>query len=166
MVHTIVAGVDPGLVHTGVVVFDFDPENHTLDLYHEAIDGLDASATLAALEQILYPTSPFAVTIYIERYRPRHGYDTDERMLVANAEFASTLRGTLLRNTGVKQVVTRELMEKLEVWKFTTSTHHADLRSAARIALLGMLLDQQQNQIVYDYVTDNLRGSGWHVRHH
>jgi hypothetical protein len=64
---------------------------------------------------------------------------------------------------GVKKVVKSPLMELLGVWDFRLKTHHQDLRSAARIALLGMLKDDHLNKLLTDVVADHLRGENWNV---
>jgi hypothetical protein len=61
-------------------------------------------------------------------------------------------------------VVRRQLMELVGVWSFTTSTHHQDLRSAARIALLGMLKHAVTNELLADIVADHLKGTTWQVK--
>ena len=43
-------------------------------------------------------------------------------------------------------------------------THHQDLRSAARIALLGMLRDEQMNRLLADVVRDHLAGETWTIQ--
>jgi hypothetical protein len=86
-------------------------------------------------------------------------------MLAAVADMRRETRGTVLNNTGVKKVVRQPLMELLGVWKFSTTTHHQDLRSAARIALLGMLKHQELNRLLTEVVKDNLEGRGWRVHH-
>jgi hypothetical protein len=88
----------------------------------------------------------------------------DEQMMLANTEFKRALEGQLLRNNGVKQVVSPELMKLAGVWSFSSRTHHQDLRSAARIALLGMMLEPALNQVLYTYTTDNIDGRKWDVR--
>ena len=55
----------------------------------------------------------------------------------------------LVDNTGAKKIVTRELMELLDVWKFPT-TNHQDLQAAARIALFGALKDTGLNRALYN----------------
>lgn len=54
-------------------------------------------------------------------------------------------------------------MNLLGVWKFSTVTHHQDLRSAARIALFGMLKNEETNRLLADVVADHLKGSDWDV---
>jgi hypothetical protein len=160
---TVVAGVDPGLVNTGLVVLEFSPNLRTLVTSHEVINGLDADATRAALVDRVKPKSLTTVDTYIEWYRPRSNYGTDERMMLANQQFKDALRGTLVKNTGVKKIVSRDLMQMLGVWKFPTASHHQDLKSAARIAILGMLLDPPSNRLLYDFVVDNQDGRNWDV---
>lgn len=158
-----VVGVDPGLVHTGIVVFDFDIPVRELTVSHAVVDGLDAVAARAAVEALtpdeFYPT----LVTYIEQYRPRSGFGVDERMVQANSDFRLRLGGYLLRNTGVKKVVTQELMELCHCWKFPSKTHHQDLRSAARIALLGMMLDATLNKVLFTFTTDMQDGRTWNV---
>ena len=159
-----VIGVDPGLVHTGIVMLDFDIKKRQLTVAHRTVDGLDAGAAWVHVVDMTQHKPSSTLDIFIEWYRPRSGFAVDEQMVQANATFKSTLSGKLLRNTGVKKVVTRELMELLHVWSFSTSTHHQDLRSAARIALLGMMLDPALNKVLYIFATDNTDGRNWNVR--
>jgi hypothetical protein len=158
-----VIGVDPGLVHTGVVMLDFDVEQRRLTVDHRVIDGLDANLARAAAE-LMAPKPLSICDKFIEWYRPRSGFSVDERMVQANSEFRTALDGKLLRNTGVKKVVSQELMQLLHCWKFGTTTHHQDLRSAARIAILGMLQDDALNQVLFMFTTDNIDGRDWNVR--
>lgn len=158
-----VIGVDPGLVHTGIVMLDFDVEKRELTVDHRVVDGLDPNMTRLCIDDMT-PMPLSTLDIFIEWYRPRSGFSVDERMVQANHTFRSTLGGKLLRNTGVKKVVTQELMQLCHVWKFSTTTHHQDLRSAARIALLGMMLDTTLNEVLYTYCTDTTDGRDWNVR--
>jgi hypothetical protein len=161
--HTIVAGVDPGIVHTGLVVLEFDVENMQYRHQHAVIDGLDAPATADALDELIRPHSRVVADVFVEKYRVRSGFSNDERMIQANKDFRIELRGHMLPNTGVKQVVSADLLRLLDIYQFPQVTHHQDLRSAARIAVLGMLLDTQHNSTLYRYVTDTLDGRTWDV---
>jgi hypothetical protein len=167
MQTTHVIGVDPGLVHTGVVRFVFVPRHREVLLQHEAITGPNAYAVgqwikSSAILGLGVLPQPF---IWIEDYKPRSHFGTDPKMLAAVADMRRETRGTVLNNTGVKKVVRQPLMELLGVWKFSTTTHHQDLRSAARIALLGMLKHQELNRLLTEVVKDNLEGRGWRVHH-
>jgi hypothetical protein len=159
-----VIGVDPGLVHTGIVMLDFNLERPELTVAHRVVDGANAAQSRADIEGLTEHKPYATLDIFIEHYVPRSGFSVDERMVQANETFRSTLGGTLLRNTGVKKVITQELMELLHCWKFTTFSNHQDLRSAARIALLGMMRDPALNQVLYTYCTDTTDGRTWNVR--
>lgn len=158
---THVVGVDPGIVHTGVVDLLFQPDHRHIRVTHDAIAGPDAAAAKQWIEDQYGPTPH----IFVEGYKPRSHYDSDARMTAAVQEMKRELHGTVLLNTGVKKVVKQPLMELLGCWKFSTVTHHQDLRSAARIALLGMLKTEHLNRIVTAVVTDHLEGRTWNVCH-
>jgi hypothetical protein len=157
---THVVGIDPGLVHTGVVRFVFSPGAKLLEVEHEAIVGPDAAATRRFAHQEPEPT------IFIEKYQPRSHFDSDAKMAKAIYDMKAAMpKATTVLNTGVKKVVRQPLMELLKVWSFPTTTNHQDLRSAARIALLGMLKQPSMNQLLSDLVRDHVQGVGWDVRH-
>lgn len=159
---THVVGVDPGLVHTGVVSLLFKSDHRTIHIAHEAIAGPDVSAVKSWMLRQYYAPKPF---IFIEGYRPRSHFDSDARMTDAVNQMKRGLGGQVLNNTGVKKVIRRPLMELLGCWKFSTVTHHQDLRSAARIALLGMVKDEWLNKLLTTVVSDHLAGAAWHVHH-
>lgn len=155
---THVVGVDPGLVHTGVVLMTFDQPQKIIEVSAEAVPGIDT----VRIQQFLGASKPH---IFIEGYRPRSNLNSDKRMVEGVAAIRAATKGQVLLNTGVKKVVKKPLMELLGVWSFSTVTHHQDLRSAARIALLGMLKDEQMNRLLANVVRDHLRGSDWNVAH-
>ena len=167
---THVVGVDPGLVHTGVVSLTFVPEKHEVFVAHKAVVGPDAAAvnqfTADAWQNLPAEMSYVKPHIFIEKYQPRSHLNTDAAMGEAVLSMKRTMPGSqVLLNTGVKKVVRKHLMELLDVWNFSTPTHHQDLRSAARIALLGMLKDEQMNRLIADIVLAKLKGRPWDVRH-
>lgn len=167
MQSTIVVGVDPGIVHTGVVVIDFDRQARTVVTASDVVLGLDPVAAREAIEDIVAPRSITTLDIFVEKYRPRTGVTTDVRMVEANATFAAAMpTATMQFNTGVTKIITKHTLEAFGLWSFAKATHHQDLRSAARIALLGMALDQQLNRLLYDYLTNHIDGRNWDVRHH
>jgi hypothetical protein len=144
---------------------EFEEDSKTLYLGTAVITGLDALDTRTNIESIVYPRELNTVNIFIEKYRPRSGFATDEAMLVANSTFNTTLAGSvLLSNMGVKQTVSKTMLEALHLWSFDKVTHHQDLRSAARIGVLGMLLDPVLNKTVFQFLTDHLDGRPWDVR--
>lgn len=161
MQPTHIVGVDPGLVHTGVVSLYFRSDR-AIEVDHEAVVGPDARVTKLWIDAHAkhFTSTP---QVFIEGYRPRSNFNTDQRMVEAVAKMRAELGGKVLLNTGVLKVVRQPLLELLGCWKFSTVTHHQDLRSAARIAILGMLKDEQHNALLTDIVRAHLRGRPWHV---
>lgn len=153
--HRIV-GVDPGLIHTGIVLITIDERDKQFAHQEVAVNGLDTKLILTEVQQ-MQPDATF-----IEAYRPRSHFDSDARMGNAVNELKRVLpNAEALNNTGVKQVVSRELMELLGLWKFQTVTNHQDLRSAARIAIYGMLKNPAWNALLATVVSDALDGHPW-----
>lgn len=159
---THIVGVDPGLVHTGCVRMVFVPLARTILVDHKVVAGPDSTA----VRDWARGPQPYGVppTIYIEDYQPRHHYTPDLEMVKAVSVMRKEAAGIVLMNTGVKKVVRRQLMELVGVWSFPTVTHHQDLRSAARIALLGMLKHAVTNELLADVVADHLKGHTWQVK--
>lgn len=151
-----IIGIDPGLIHTGVVSLAFSRKDQDITITHAVIDGPDAVATKRWI-------GPGTSIIFVEGYRPRSNFATDAKMVAAVAEFRKQLDATVVNNMGAKKVVKRPLMEMLHVWTFPSVTHHQDLRAAARIALLGMLKDSHLNQLLTDVVKAHLCGKDWLV---
>lgn len=151
-----VIGIDPGLVHSGLVVFQFNEEDQEYSMLYEVLDGLDAEGAAAVCAR--YPDAK----VFIEDYRARSHYDTDARMIAGVSKFKHAIPGSvLLNNTGVKQVVTQELMDALDVWTFKAVTHHQDLRSAARIGLYGAFKDPELNWLLYQIIVDFHNSQRW-----
>lgn len=156
-----IIGIDPGLVHTGVVSLQFYPHNKTIVEKHTVVAGPDAKAAAYwCAAQGLQPR------VFVEGYRQRMKLATDKRMIEAIAEFRRAMKDAeILDNMGVKKIVKPKLMELLEVWNFNTVTHHQDLRSAARIGLFGAIKDRELNAYLGKVVVDYLNGEPWEVSH-
>lgn len=160
MNHTHIVGIDPGLVHTGVVHMHFDRVDRVLTNRRLVVEGVQPLEIL----EWLVANKLSADAIFIEGYRPRSNYGTDTKMLEAVKDYKNTLRNTVvLQNMGVKKIIKQDLMELLSVWTFSTTTNHQDLRSAARIALLGMVKNAQYNEVLSYFVSSHLLGSPWDV---
>ena len=161
VVHVI--GIDPGLVDTGVVVMTFKPNFKALEVGHKVYPGTDFTGLADWIYQPgrLRPTS-----VFVEKYRPRLKLDSDVRMVQAEQDLKRALPDAqFLQNMGIKRVIPQSLMEVFGVWSWSTVTNHQDLRSAARIALLGMVKDPQLNGLLADVVRDRLEGRPWRVTH-
>ena len=155
-----VVGIDPGLVHTGAVRFLLRPAVREVETHHAVFSGTRPEPVRDWVLDGAYRVRP---RVYVEGYRPRSHLGTDEKMTVAVNEMKKLTGGRVLLNEGVKKVIRPELMRLLDVWLFSTATHHQDLRSAARIALYGMVKDDQTNQVLADLVRDHLKGDDWKV---
>lgn len=156
------SGVDPGIIHTGVVTLGVAEGNHALHVNHEAILGPDADAVDRFIANEEYRMQAKSVT-FIEDYRPRHHMTHDKDMLKAVSEVRQATGGKVLDNMGIKKIVKPKLLDLLGIGKFSTPTHHQDLLSAARILVLGMLKDDDLNKVLADIVMDHLAGNTWRV---
>lgn len=156
-----IVGVDPGQVHTGVVRLVFNTINKVVLVDHHAVAGPNATMVDVWVKRSPLPPAH----IFIEDFVPRSHFGNDARMIAIVSTMRQKTKGTLLKNTGVKKVVRRPLMELLGVWTFSTPTHHQDLRSAARILLLGMLKDEELNMLLTTIVIDAHQGLPWSVHH-
>ena len=153
-------GIDPGLIDTGVVRLNFDVERRQYSRDYQVFTGLKDSDMLDLTNYVdsLLPVEK----IFIEAYKPRNVLNSDAQMGKLVNDIKRVLPGSeTLLNMGVKKLVTQPMMEALDVWRFPQSTHHQDLRSAARIAILGMLKQAETNQIVYRFVVDYLNNRPW-----
>jgi hypothetical protein len=139
----------------------FDIGSQQISLSYAVIKGLD----VVSVEQWVSGTVGLArPAVFIEGYRPRHNLSSDTRMVAGVADMKKGIAGSLvLNNTGVTRVVPATLMQLFGVWDWPQSTHHQDLRSAARIALLGMMKDPQLNKVLSVIVGDHLAGRTWEV---
>jgi hypothetical protein len=155
--HTHVVGVDPGIVHTGVVSLDFRPTERMILVDHAVVLGPDSDYVGRLCRKLTDPA------IFIEGYRARSNLSQDKKMQVAVSEMAKATKGKVLDNTGVKKIVKPAVLTALGVWKFGTPTHHDDLRSAARIAVLGMMKDPSMNQLLADVIRDYIDGQPWSI---
>jgi len=142
-------GIDPGLVDTGAVLFQFETSRHSLQTSARRFDGGDATE----IAEWVASLSPQPIT-FIERYRDRGTvFTTHNAMRNLEMQLREAIPGaTLLDNSGVKRIVTKDLMVALGVWKFDILTNHQDLRSAARIALLGALRVPELNQVITEHL--------------
>ena len=158
-----IVGVDPGIVDSGCVRLLFKPNFRHIDVEHKVIPGDNAKAVA---EWIRDGRTVFVPKVFIEKYTPRLKLDSDARMVQAEQNLRRELHGALfLPNTGVKRVIPQQLMEIFGVWRWPTVTHHQDLRSAARIALLGLVKEPRLNRVMADVVRDHLEGKPWTVAH-
>lgn len=159
--HTVI-GIDPGIVHTGVVVYKFRPLSLEISISYGVYEGVDADYIANGLSAS--PKVGDLSTVFIEGYRPRSHFSTDARMVEAVSELRKAFPGSkVLDNTGVKKIVTPSLIRLLRSDKWRIATHHDDLTSAARIAVLGMMKDPELNKVLADFVRDSIHNSPWDI---
>lgn len=160
-------GVDPGLVHTGVVHLSFDTEERTFSIETQVFPGFTNAQGKQEIpvDDIITHinlVNMTRATVFIEAYRPRSNFDSDPEMgRAVNALKAGIRSARTLLNTGSVSCITPKMMQLLNLWTFGTRTHHQDLRSAARIALFGMVKDDYTNTILAQVVEDHLAGRSW-----
>ena len=146
-------GVDPGLVHTGVVDLLIDNQKRNIRVQAHVIDGPDVAAVAAKVDR--------KALLYIEKYEDRGtSFDTHSEMRTFETLLRKELpHATVLSNTGVRKVVT-DMMLSVLVGDLPT-TNHKDLESAARIALYGGLKIPAINSVLYHATIDHLAGRSW-----
>ena len=144
---TVIMGIDPGLVHTGVVVLELTTDLTSLG---HVVDGIDHQEIVRLVRE----HKPDHV--FVEAYRPRSNFQQDPKMGEGINILKTMLSCKTILNTGVKQVITKELMQLLKVWTFDLKSNHQDLRSAARIALYGMVKDEELNRLLTTVVINRL----------
>jgi hypothetical protein len=160
---THVVGIDPGIVHTGAVRLVVVPRHRMLYVTHGVISGLNPQKVKAFTDYEPAEALGHRPTIFIEGYRARSHFQQDADMLKGVRDIKAATRGKVLHNTGIKKVVKRSLLEVLGLWSFSTPTNHDDLRSAARILVLGMLKDEEMNQLLTYILIDHLEGNLWAI---
>ena len=152
-------GVDPGLVHTGIVTLQLYSISKIFMVDHRVVNGVDEPA-LEELAAFQSTYMPYKELCFVEAYRPRSAYDSDARMGKAVNDIAA-MGFKPINNTGVKKVVRVDLMKLLNMWMFSTPTHHQDLRSAAYIMIYGLLKNPRTNKMLADFVSDHIAGRTW-----
>lgn len=156
----VIVGIDPGIVNTGIVLYGIYPTIRMISVAHTAIVGCDVQDIQTYLKQCGMDGPLPWTYLFVEAYRPRSHFDTDARMGAAVNDIKRMGPNIYaLDNTGVKNVVSRALLELLNSWNFSTKSNHQDVRSAARIAILGMLKNETLNkllaQIVFSEINDD-----------
>ena len=149
-------GIDPGLVHTGVVSLLVDSQQRAISVSSHVVNGPNAGQVAAAVDK--------RATLFIEKYEDRGTVFTQHSdMRKFEVELHKLLpKATILSNTGVRKVVTEQMLRVLGLTGFRT-THHKDLESAARIAVYGGLKDPAINAVFYQALTSYTDGRPWQL---
>jgi hypothetical protein len=160
-----ITGIDPGLVHTGVVTLEILTEKHKFLVRSEAVastlltdKSVDVERTALLVAAL---TNVYSTHIFIEKYQPRSHFGTDAKMMeLVRAIHMKCRDSQVISNTGSKQVIKPALLELLHLKKFP-ATHHQDLQAAARILLYGALKDEELNRVLFTIIHDNVTGNPW-----
>lgn len=151
-----VTGIDPGVVHTGVVRIEFDPRHKTWEVTSALLNGLDVDGAVVFSQ--MHPSD----RVFIEKYSPRSHYKQDPAMVEATNRMHRMIdNSVLLDNTGSRQIISDDTMKLVNCWKFTPVSHHQDQRSAARIALYGLVKEADWNTVLFQFVYDQHSGNAW-----
>jgi hypothetical protein len=168
-----IVGIDPGIIHTGCVALKINTVRRTIDVYYAVINGVDVKAVDSWIEKTVHPDA-----LFIEDYNPGNYVREDKKMSEAlgrlKAYYEPTPDGDdadlLIRyvdNAGVNTLIPRPVLDLFGVGKFPVTTHHNDLVSAGKIALLGMLKESEDYRHLVSWpVRAELDGDPWAVTQH
>lgn len=165
MTDVSIVGIDPGIIHTGCVALWIDSKRRKIGVYHEVIKGVD-------VDQVKdWVATPHA--LFIEDYNPGNYQQEDKKMSEALGRLKHVFPpGELARyvdNAGINTLIPKTVLAVFGVDVFPVPTHHNDLVSAGKIALLGMLQDKDSlgyRELISRIVWDRLIGQPWTVNKH
>lgn len=162
-------GIDPGVKDTGVVELVLYPEAQQFGVRYHVYSGavLGSKQEIRTDPEVLrHMKQSIAVfngetLIGVEGYRPRgKNSDLDRKMTVLVNDIHVALDATVVDNTGIRQVVSTDLLKCLHMSRFP-ATNHADLKSAARVAVMMGLKDPEINYALVELCLGYLDGEPW-----
>ena len=154
MITTLV-GIDPGVIHTGIIVSKINP--HVKEVTNSTF--LMEGCPVMDIRDILRNFRSTAT--FIEGYRPRSNLHHDRQMQKFVSDLNVHLQNSIaLDNMDSKNVVKNDLLKLFKLYSFSTRSHHQDLRSAARIMLFGALKQDDTNALIADVVRDTIKTPG------
>ena len=161
-------GIDPGIVDTGVVTIVLDASERTWSINHTVFsapmqrNGFEVSVKPEVLDGVSrWCTIDDTQLIGVEGYRQRGlNQRQDAEMLELVRALRETVPSRIIDNTGIKKVVTEETLRLFKCNRFPR-TNHADLKSAARVAIMRGLKDSVGNHLLALFMLDNLKGTPW-----
>ena len=156
-------GIDPGVRDTGLVHFKIDFQLEQIEVISGAWSGVTVYEKHHAytnpdfLDEIAGYCQNIGIPSYIgiEGYRQR-GLNTrqDAQMLHLVQDLKATIpKSVVVDNTGIKKIVTNDLLKLLNASRFDQVTNHADLKSAARVAIRRGLQEPVVNSTLAQIVT-------------
>lgn len=165
----ILVGVDPGIVDTGAVWILLDKTKREFkvhqrvwrDVTRRVKGGIEVDQEF--LNDLALWTEGQRTFVEGYRNRGRNPVQDQKMTTLVQAVHHALPNSKVVDNTGVKNVVTKPLLQLLQLDKWDVPTHHSDLTSAARIALKGAFQDDELNTLVSDLVGDALKGEPWTI---
>ncbi len=162
MAHVSTVGIDPGIIHTGCVDYQIDTVRHRILVTYKVFSGVQ-------VEEIAdHVGTPGA--LFIEDYNPGNYQREDKKMSEALGKlklvFPESDSVRYVDNAGINTLIPKTVLAVFGSDVFPVSTHHNDLVSAGKIALLGMLQDKHDRgyrQLISDIVGSFLAGKPWGV---
>lgn len=149
------AGIDPGVVDTGIVRLVLHPATQEFEVMHAVFKGLNPKPVADWLNQFSNDA------VFIENFRVRSGFEQNNKMIAAVAAMQLVIpHSRLIDNMGSRAVLKPGLMSLLQLTSFP-ATHHGDLEAAARIMIFGALKIEEYNQALYQVVHDHVEGNSW-----
>lgn len=167
--QTSIIGIDPGIIHTGCVALQLDDNTRTIDVTYAVINGVNVEAVLHWVE-----AQPQPYSLFIEDYNPSNYAREDKKMSEALGRLKAAYPpadNPIVRyvdNAGINTLIPVPVQRIFGVAKFPVTTHHNDLVSAGKIALLGMLQDKEGTlrNLISNVVLHELKKHPWTVMQH
>lgn len=164
-----IIGIDPGRVHTGCVAIMLDINARAIEVNFAVITGVDVSKVMHWINQQRMPDA-----VFVEDYTPSNYAREDKMMSEALGRLKYELPPRMdpivkyVDNAGVNTLVPVEVQKLFGVHRFPVTTHHNDLNSAGKVALLGMSQDKGGvlRGLASTVVRDALIGQPWVVTVH
>lgn len=174
MQKLVLIGIDPGIRDTALVAMTINVPGRTVTTRTRVWSNVVTrnQGTFHVSEDFLRDLRAFVdmcILGYqvkfmgVEGYRQR-GRDIrqDQGMLALIQAIRHTLPSSVvIDNTGIKKIVTEDMLKLFRLNRFQERTYHADLKSAARVALKLGIQKEQVNEVLSDFVRDNLGENQW-----
>jgi hypothetical protein len=161
-------GVDPGIRDTGLVTISLDPDRKQWAVETRVWSDVTEQSKkqdvvldpqfITELSAYAYVTQPTLSAV--EGYRQRGRNQANDRKMLAMVQHCKKLMpgSVIVDNTGIKNVVTQDMLHLFQVHRFP-HTNHSDLVSAARVALKVGIANPIVNKVLYKFVIDNATGA-------
>lgn len=177
---TIIGGIDPGRIHTGCVAIVIDDSNQLINVHYRVIPGIEATVrdktykTVDVIAAARWVDQRIFDALFTEDYNPGNYAREDKKMSESLGRMKVQFPPSddpivrYVDNAGINTLIPVEVQKLWGVHKFPVSTHHNDLNSAGKIALLGMLQDKGGvlRELLSRPVRDQLNGNPWVVNQH